>query len=129
MVAPYVIFIELAFQLLRTSRLTYALAIFGVFNVLSTLYQAYHALGLTAYLVTFISYLPSLVSFVRMVARDTEASRLIFYRTIKKTWTFALMNDLFTLMFMLPAVNELCALIRDNESEEILLSTLIDSYD
>lgn len=39
------------------------------------------------------------------------------------------MNDLFTLWFLLPAVNELCALIRDNESEETLLSMLIDSHD
>lgn len=115
--------------MLRTPRITYLLSIFGLFNVLSTLYQAYHALGLTAYLVTLIAYMPCIASFLRMGFRDTEIARLIFYRTLKKTWIFALMNDLFTLWFLMPAVNELCALIRDRDSEETLLSMLIDSQD
>ena len=94
--------VELAICLCQTSRLTYVLIFNALITILETLYTAYFAIGILAYFVAFLSHLPFIVSLVRMLYRDTENRRRIFYRNCYKLWLFALAVDLFVFFNLEP---------------------------
>ena len=102
----------------KTSRLTYLLALNVLFSVLETLYTAYYAIGFLAYFVALISHLPFIVSFLRMICRDTERRRHIFYRNCCKLWLISILVDLYVFFHLEPEVNESCETVHylpDNE--------------
>ena len=81
-----------------------------LYNVLETMYMAYYAIGFWIYLFTLISYLPFIVSFIRMLMRDSETSRLIFYRNSKRLWYFIAAVDFWNFVNLVPDIIELCEL-------------------
>ena len=76
--------------------------------MLETLYTAYYTIGLLAYIIALVSYLPFIVSLVRMACRDTETRRLIFYRNCFRLWVFVLCIDLWTVACIEASIDELC---------------------
>mmetsp|Transcript_2387 Transcript_2387/g.3032 ORF Transcript_2387/g.3032 Transcript_2387/m.3032 type:complete len:269 (+) Transcript_2387:111-917(+) len=103
-----VMLIELIICTCQTSRITYFLALNVLWSILETLYTSYYAIGLLAYSLALISYLPFIVSLVRMACRDTETRRMIFYRACWRLWLFTLFIDLWTFVTIEANVDELC---------------------
>ena len=93
----------------QTGRLTYFFALNGLYQVLQTLYNAYYALGFFAYVFALISYLPFTHSFLRMVWRDSETRRLIFYRNCIRMWMFTVAIDVWVFFNLVPDVANMCA--------------------
>ena len=95
----------------NTSRFTYFVALTVLYNVIESLYTAYFFIGLTAYIFALISYLPFIVSLVRMAWRDTENRRLIFYRTGIRLWMVALAIDVWVIFNLESDVDEQCEIV------------------
>ena len=106
-----VMIIELIICCCQASRFTYLLGLNVLYGMFETLYTAYYAIGLLAYIFAFISYLPLAVSFLRMAMHDTETRRLIFYRACLRMWLVAFLLDLWVLFNLNPAVEEICGVI------------------
>ena len=115
-----VMLIELVICTCQTSRITYLLALNVLWNVLETLYTAYYAIGLLAYTLALISYLPFIVSFLRMICRDTETRRMIFYRACWRLWLLTLFIDLWTFVNIEANVDELCELTGFMPDEQVI---------
>ena len=92
----------------ETQRTTCFLALNVLYNVVETLYMSYYAIGFSIYIFTLISYLPFLLSFLRMLKRDTETRRLIFYRSNVQLWFMIAAIDLWNLLNIVPDIIELC---------------------
>ena len=99
---------ELLLRTCRTSRLTYFVSINVCYNILETLYQAYYTIGLLAYIFALVSYLPFVMSYGRMIWRDSESRRFIFYRVCMKIWLMGLAFDCWVFMFTMADVEEVC---------------------
>lgn len=84
------------------------LALTVLYSVFETLYTAYFFIGMTAYLFALLSYLPYIVSLARMLWRDTENRRLIFYRNCIRLWLAALAIDLWVIFNLKVDVDEQC---------------------
>ena len=112
--------LELLICVCQTSRLTYFLSFSCLVSVLETLYTAYYAIGLLAYSVALISHLPFIVSLLRMLYRDTEARRLIFYRTCCRLWVFTFAIDMWVFLNVAANVDEQCELTGFFPDEQIL---------
>ena len=92
----------------ETQRTTYFLALNVLYNILETLYMSYYAIGFSIYIFTLISYLPFILSLLRMLKRDTETRRLIFYRSNVQLWFMIAAIDLWNLLDIVPDIIELC---------------------
>ena len=92
--------------------MTYFLALNVLYNVVETLYTAYYAIGLFIYVFTLVSYIPFLMSFMRMLKRDNETRRLIFYRSSRRLWLVMAGIDLWILSNVIPDVVEMCDMTR-----------------
>lgn len=75
---------------------------------MQTLYNAYYAMGFFAYVFALIGYLPFTHSFIRMMWRDSETRRLIFFRNCVRMWLFALAIDIWVFFNLVPDVAILC---------------------
>ncbi len=94
------------------------MALNALFSVLETLYTAYYAIGLLAYLVALISHMPFILSFVRILWRDTENRRHIFYHNCYRLWLISFLIDFYVFFHLEPNVNESCETVHylpDNE--------------
>jgi len=80
----------------------------ALITILETLYTAYFAIGILAYLMALLSHLPFIMSLMRMLYRDSENRRRVFYRNCYKLWLFALAIDLFVFFNLEPSVDETC---------------------
>ena len=103
-----VMLVELLICTYQSSYVTYFLALNMLWSIMETLYTAYYAIGLLAYVVALLSYLPFIVSLIRMACRDTETRRLIFYRNCWRLWVFCLCIDLWTFATIEGSVDEMC---------------------
>ena len=103
-----VMLIELIICTWNTSYLTYFLALNMLWSVLETLYTAYYAIGLLAYIIALLSYAPFIVSLIRMACRDTETRRLIFYQNCWRLWIFCLCVDIWTFVHIEARADEMC---------------------
>jgi len=88
-----VMILEICICIGSMSRFTYFLALNVLYNVVETLYRAYFTIGLLAYVFALISYLPFIVSLLRMAWHDSETRRLVFYRSVIRIWMLALAID------------------------------------
>ena len=111
---------ELIFCTCQTSRITYFLALTVLYNVIETLYSAYYYIGMTAYIFVLISYLPFIISLLRMACRDTENRRLIFYRTSLRLWMAALAIDIWVLISLNADIDEQCEIVGYMPNADIL---------
>lgn len=102
---------EMFICMCQSSRLTYVLALNCMVGVLETLYTAYYAIGLLAYTVALISYLPFIVSLVRMAWHDSETRRLVFYRNSFNLWMMTLAIDIWILVNLEANIDELCEIV------------------
>ena len=73
-----------------------------------TLYTAYYAIGLLAYVFALISYAPFIVSFLRMAWRDSETRRMIFLRACNRLWAIAFLIDGWCLLTLEPNLEQFC---------------------
>lgn len=108
--APFLL-LEMLICMCQSSRLTYVLALNCMVGVLETLYTAYYAIGLLAYSVALISYLPFIVSFVRMAWHDSETRRLVFYRNSFYLWMMTLAIDIWIIFNLEANIDELSEII------------------
>ena len=107
-----VLVVELMVCMCQTSRFTYLLALNVLYNVTETLYTAYYAIGLLAYVFALLSYLPYIVSLLRMIWRDTETTRLIFSRNCIRLWMFVVAIDAWITFNVAMDVNDLCEVLQ-----------------
>ena len=103
--------LELMICTCQTSRFSYLLALTVLYHVIESLYSALFFLGLVAHLFVFISYLPFIVSLMRMAWRDTENRRLIFYRNSVRLWMLAFAIDIWVLINLDADIDEQCEII------------------
>lgn len=104
---PWMIIELIVFTGCKTSHFIYFVAINMLWSpVFETMYTAYYAIGLLAYVVALISYLPFIVSLLRMAYRDTETRRLIFYRNCWRLWVWTLGIDLWTFLSIEASLDE-----------------------
>lgn len=103
------------------TRLLYFFAITATYNIAETLYQAYFTLGLLAYLLALLGYLPFLVSLLRMTWRDTESRRLIFYRSCLRMYWMVAAIDTWLIFNTLPETSEYCELTDFMPDEQMIL--------
>ena len=101
--------------------MTYSFALYGIYQVLHTLYNAYFALGFFTYVVALISYLPYMQSFIRMVWHDSETRRMIFYRNVLRFWMLTLAIDGWVFFNIVPETREGCqaTAYEDSNNSEI----------
>ena len=103
-----VMLIELIICSCTTSRVTYLLALNVLYRLIETLYTSYYAIGLFTYIFALISYLPFIVSLIRMAWRDSETRRLIFYRSCYRLWMFTLAIDCWIYLNLIGSTDDLC---------------------
>lgn len=75
-----VMIIELILCSCKASTFTYLLGLNILYSLFETLYTAYYAFGLLAYVFALVTYLPFGLSFVRVAWHDSEARRYLFYK-------------------------------------------------
>jgi len=115
-----VMILEMCICICSISRFTYFLALNVLYCVVETLYQAYFTLGLLAYIFALISYLPFIVSLLRMVWRDSETRRLVFYRSVIRIWMIALAIDSWVVLNTMTSVDELCVITDFMPNEDLI---------
>jgi hypothetical protein len=67
--------------------------------------------GFAAFAFSLVGHMPFLLSFVRMWWRDSEATRLIFYRACKRTWIFAFLISVWSAFNLYPLARSQCQAI------------------
>lgn len=103
------------------TRLLYFFALAATYNIAEALYHAYFGLGMLAYLVALLGYLPFLISLFRMTWRDTEARRLIFYHNCLKLYGLVAAIDLWVCLSTSTKTTEYCMLTDFMPNESIIL--------
>ena len=99
----------------QVNRVTQLMAFSTAYQIIQTTYLTWVSLGFCAFAFSLVGHLPFLLSFVRMWWRDTESSRLIFYRSSMKTWMFTIAIDLWSAWNLYPLSNSQCQAINAYE--------------
>ena len=115
-----VMILEICICICSISRFTYFLALYVLYSIVETLYMSYFTIGLLAYIFALISYLPFIVSLLRMAWRDSETRRLVFYRSVIRIWMIALAVDAWVVLSTLTSVEELCEITDFMPDEDLI---------
>ena len=82
-----------------------------MYQVIQTTYLTWVSVGFCAFAFSLVGHLPFLLGFARMWLRDSESTRLVFYRACKKTWLFAVLIDVWSALNLLPLARGQCQAI------------------
>lgn len=81
-------------------------------------------IGIFAFTITLLIYLPFLVSMLRMAWRDTETRRMIFYKNCIRLYSIVLLIDIWVMFVLTPDFYIQCSLIMSDIDDKYLVEEL-----
>ena len=123
-----ILIMEIMLTMCRTTRSYYIFFLGGLFNITQAIYAAFFVLNWVAFLVVLLIYIPYVVSLCRMVKRDSETARMLFYSQCLRMWILALAIDIWIHRATVPVVDNLCHFYDITGDEAQQVSDELEEY-